>query len=523
MISFRLGLAAFLVSLECLQCIAGARILAFLPMPWRSHQFVFRGFIRGLAAKGHQVDFYTPTPMSDPPRTLNQIKVKDRLPDANEVIDEEEFMHASPARGAQIVYDITMHFLERMYTEEQLYKDLLQSKKKYDLVITEFPLASEHSAYLAHKFKIPSVAIMGYHDHPWTNEIAGVPDNPSYMISYQGRTSDRMNFFERLYNFYITASMVLLCYWETAGRQQEFADRVFRYDGWQTRPKLTRMVSQVDLILVNSHISFGYPYPKAPHVKEVGGMHINPPKPLPKDLKDFMDNAPHGVIFFSLGSVVDAAEMLKAGKAEIFGKVFKTLKQKVVWKTAPGLPEIKAPNIYTKEWLPQQDILAHNKTLLFITHGGLQSMVESINFGVPTIGMPVFFDQFKDVKFMTTVGMGLPLHYDNITEETVSWTINEVINNPSYRERARKRQAMFRDRPMSPVEEAVYWVEYVLRHGSVLRPASAEMPFYQVYLLDVLGTILLVVTLLICMLRRTIRAICSMIFQRTNHSKKKIN
>ncbi|KAF6200760.1 hypothetical protein GE061_005205 [Apolygus lucorum] len=510
----RLGLSLLLLSLACLQCIHGARILAFLPMPWRSHQFVFRGFIRGLAAKGHQVDFYTPTPMSDPPSSLNQIKVKDRLPDATEVIDDEEFMNAIPARSVQIVYDITMHFLERMYTEEQLYTDLLQSKKKYDLVITEYPLASEHSAYLAHKFKIPSVAIMGYYDHPWTNEISGLPDNPSYMVSYLGRTSDKMNFFERLHNFYITSSMILLCYWETLGRQQEFADRVFRYEGWETRPKLTEMISQVDLILVNSHVSFGYSYPKAPHVKDVGGMHINPPKPLPKDLEEFMNKAPHGVIFFSLGSVVDAAEMLKNGKAEIFVKVFKTLKQKVVWKTAPGLPEIKAPNIFTKEWMPQQDILGHNNTVLFITHGGLQSMVESINFGVPTIGMPVFFDQYKDVKFMTTVGMGLPLHYDNISEETVRWSINEVINNPSYREAARKRQAMFRDRPMSPVEEAVYWVEYVLRHGSVLRPASADMPFYQVYLLDVLGAILLLIILSIYMLKITIRAFCSVVFPR---------
>lgn len=38
---------------------------------------------------------------------------------------------------------------------------------------------------------------------------------------------------------------------------------------------------------------------------------------------------------------------------------------------------------------------------------------------------------------------------------------------------------------MSPVKEAVYWIEYVAKYGKVLQPASAHMPFYQLYLIDV--------------------------------------
>lgn len=49
----------------------------------------------------------------------------------------------------------------------------------------------------------------------------------------------------------------------------------------------------------------------------IGGAHIKSPKPLPNDLQEFLDGAKYGVIFFSLGSVVNASKMPKA-KLNIF-------------------------------------------------------------------------------------------------------------------------------------------------------------------------------------------------------------
>lgn len=74
----------------------------------------------------------------------------------------------------------------------------------------------------------------------------------------------------------------------------------------------------------------------------------------------------------------------------------------------------------------------HKNTVLFITHGGLQSMVETINYGVPVVGMPVAFDQIKDIEYMKSVGMGVKLTLDNVTETSLMWSINEVLSNPKY-------------------------------------------------------------------------------------------
>ena len=45
--------------------------------------------------------------------------------------------------------------------------------------------------------------------------------------------------------------------------------------------------------------------------------------------------------------------------------------------------------------VPQQAVLAHPRTLLFITHCGMHGVLEAVHHGVPMVGMPVFIDQVR--------------------------------------------------------------------------------------------------------------------------------
>lgn len=52
----------------------------------------------------------------------------------------------------------------------------------------------------------------------------------------------------------------------------------------------------------------------------------------------------------------------------------------------------------------------------------------------------------------------------------------------------------FRDVPMNPKNLAVFWIEYIARHGkNALRSPLVNMPWWQVSLLDVYGFIILVI------------------------------
>lgn len=74
-------------------------------------------------------------------------------------------------------------------------------------------------------------------------------------------------------------------------------------------------------------------------------------------------------------------------------------------------------------------ILAHPNTKVFISHGGLQSTIETIYHGVPIIGIPVFGDQKFNMKRAVDLGYAVELLLEDITEETLSDALNKVLNN----------------------------------------------------------------------------------------------
>lgn len=55
-------------------------------------------------------------------------------------------------------------------------------------------------------------------------------------------------------------------------------------------------------------------------------------------------------------------------------------------------------------------------------------------------------------------------------------------------------QKEFQDRPLSALDEAVWWVEYVIRHKGAphLKSAVADLSWYQIYLFDLLAFLTLI-------------------------------
>jgi glucuronosyltransferase len=60
-----------------------------------------------------------------------------------------------------------------------------------------------------------------------------------------------------------------------------------------------------------------------------------------------------------------------------------------------------------------------------------------------------------------------------------------------YRENAQRISHIFRYQPLTPLEQAVYWTEYVIRHKGAphLRSALLDLAWYQYFLLDVIAVL----------------------------------
>lgn len=62
----------------------------------------------------------------------------------------------------------------------------------------------------------------------WVDELAGLPQNPSYQLDMKATTTDKLTFVERLYNTYIWLSTVLVSYYYAAIKMQALADEYVR-------------------------------------------------------------------------------------------------------------------------------------------------------------------------------------------------------------------------------------------------------------------------------------------------------
>jgi glucuronosyltransferase len=278
-------------------------------------------------------------------------------------------------------------------------------------------------------------------------------------------------------------------------------------------PNSDEVFINASIVISCSHFSVGHPRPFLPDIIEVGGMHMQPAKPLPGDLLKFADSsAPHGFIYFSLGSAMKGSDMPEASR-QIFIRVFSRLKQKVLWKweteEMPDLP----PNVKLSKWAPQQDILGHPNCKVFMTHGGLLSLTEAANQGVPVIVFPLFADQDYNANIVEKVGRGVKVEITEVTVQILKNALSKILSTDAYKARTTELSKVFNDRPEKPLQTAVWWTEYVLRHESTshLKPGNLHQTWYERRLLDVwlfiLTTVLLSLSVVIYIMVKCLRLI----------------
>ncbi|XP_069676450.1 UDP-glycosyltransferase UGT5-like [Periplaneta americana] len=237
-------------------------------------------------------------------------------------------------------------------------------------------------------------------------------------------------------------------------------------------------------------------------------------------LQKFLDEAKDGVILFCLGTWI-RSDLLKE-KVQVFLDAFSELSQRVLWKLdterLPGQP----PNVLISKWLPQSDILAHPNVRLFITHCGRMSMIETVYRGVPVVGVPLFADQFSVLTILQSRGAAVGLDYPTLTKESILVAVREVLNNESYKINMKQLSKLVKDQPDDPLDRAVFWTEYVIRHKGAehLRPASTDLYWHQYLLLDVLMVLtvglLMVVMLTYLTVKRIYRILKSLAKAKTD-------
>uniref|UniRef100_A0AAV2MRA5 UDP-glucuronosyltransferase n=1 Tax=Knipowitschia caucasica TaxID=637954 RepID=A0AAV2MRA5_KNICA len=245
------------------------------------------------------------------------------------------------------------------------------------------------------------------------------------------------------------------------------------------------LMGKAEMWLMRTYWDFNFPHPFLPNFKYVGGIHCRPAKLLPEELEEFVQSSGDvGIVVFTLGSMINN---ITADKANMIATALGQIPQKVVWRFAGEKPEKLGANTRIYKWIPQNDLIGHSKTKAFITHGGTNGIYEAIYHGVPMVGLPMFADQPDNMVHMTEKGAAISLEFNFMTSDILRDAVNRVINDKSYKANAMRLSAIHHDRPISPRDEAVFWVEFTMRNKGAkhLRVEAHNLTWYQYHCLDV--------------------------------------
>ncbi|XP_044728495.1 UDP-glycosyltransferase UGT5-like [Chrysoperla carnea] len=498
------------------------KILGVFASASKSHFLLGSELMKSLAASGHEVTMISSFPLKKPVKNYRDIPLTFNVKDEQtKLMGEQNFFQEGENFGLDSVkkfFTTGLTITEKILSDANLQK-LLNSNEHFDAVIT-VAFTYEATYAIASHFKAPLIVYSTVGASILVNELVGNPNNYAYVPDLMLGFTDRMSFKERAINTIVNTMFDFVRYFYYLPEQYAITKKYF-----PNGPDLYEIMKKTSLVFINSHVSVSYPRPFVPNMIEIAGHHVQDPKPLPADLQKFMDDAKQGVIYFSLGSNVRSSDLGEKRINEIL-KVFSKLPQKIIWKwetdTLPGQPK----NVLISKWLPQNDILAHPNLKLFITHGGWCSTVESIVRGVPLIGIPALADQLLNMRKAEQQGLGILLDFKNITETSFSWALNELLNNPKYKNAMKETSKLFLDREIKPVDRAIYWVEHVIRNKGAhhLQSAAVHLTRPQLILLDVVaffGAILLVILLTTYFTCRFIlRKLCKLLFGNSNSKKK---
>ncbi|CAF0954716.1 unnamed protein product [Adineta ricciae] len=159
-----------------------------------------------------------------------------------------------------------------------------------------------------------------------------------------------------------------------------------------------------------------------------------------RNIIDWLDKQPIGsVIYIAFGSIANLP-------TNVIDSVACALKHhSFIWslKTKSALPpslhNLDSDHQLIVDWAPQRAILSHISVAFFFSHGGWNSLLESMIHGKVLLVWPFFADQFDNALQVVDMGVGRQVSY-NLTDD-----IQHMLLNGSYAKRAKEVQELVID------------------------------------------------------------------------------
>jgi 2-hydroxyacylsphingosine 1-beta-galactosyltransferase len=496
-----MALLAALLALLCVGSVVGDKIFGVAYPGGHSHQLILAKIGRELVSRGHEF-FYIHSSLDalnhNNFTSLNVLTYEAPMSSDEWDAVSPQIVDLNPTEGVMLIFKLQETFCKAIMAQTAILDKVRGSR-----------------AMVADVTFMCSVLIADYLDIPVRVDFSatGVADplftTPYGVISptaYHPMAGSRLGrpngFLERLKNnifYYVDTQIVMKLYalpWVNEMRKQ--------YNLVGTHQEFQH--AKGGILLAQSTWGLEFPHPITPAIKVVGPILPSAGKPLPADLEAFIASSDQGFILVSMGTILFLSEsIIQRLKAALV-----QLPYNIIWKLNMDIGELPS-NIRTMKWIPQNDLLAHPKIKMFISHGGLNGVQEAGYHGVPMVGFPLFADQFENLIRVRDRGFGVIVDRDDFSPETLSAAVTDVFTSSKYLENAQKIKKIVRDSPEA-TPECADWVEFAMRQdGALFNVVPNDLEWWQLANLDVFAFLLGFVAVIVLVVFAILRKLISMI------------
>jgi MGT family glycosyltransferase len=142
------------------------------------------------------------------------------------------------------------------------------------------------------------------------------------------------------------------------------------------------------------------------------------------------------LIYIAFGTIFNNAAAFYEKCLQAFGgtefQIVMSIGSTVAVETLGNLPD----NFIVSQYVPQLEML--KRADAFVTHGGANSIHESLCFEVPTVVLPQSFDQFMGAIAVEKAGTGIFMREPDIGADELAEAVRSVLQDPKYRDNCRE-------------------------------------------------------------------------------------
>lgn len=160
---------------------------------------------------------------------------------------------------------------------------------------------------------------------------------------------------------------------------------------------------------------------------------------LPAAVADRPDDS--ALIYVSLGSLGGSDLELMGHLIDVLGKT----RHRFIVSKGPLADQISLPdNMVGARMLPQTTVIP--KVDLVISHGGNNTITDTLHFGKPLIVLPLFWDQYDNAQRIDELGFGVRLNTYGFAAAELTGAIDRLLADTTLRARLDEMGAAIRER-----------------------------------------------------------------------------